>query len=78
MMNRTEEKDNLTSTHDLFKKERNHEQEIPAKCINFVLELLYLLLGLVLHLFGTLASALFVVNGAGKVPLVATGTGNFF
>ena len=40
-MNRTEEKDNLTSTHDLFKKERNHEQEIPAKCINFVLELLY-------------------------------------
>ena len=31
----------MTSTHDLFKKERNHEQEIPAKCINFVLELLY-------------------------------------
>jgi len=44
----------------------------------FVLELLYLLLGLLLHLFGTVASALFVVNGGTKVPLVATGTGNFF
>ena len=44
----------------------------------FVLELLYLLLGLLLHLFGTVASALFVVNGATKVPLVATGTGNVF
>ena len=41
----------------------------------FVLELLYLLLGLLLHLFGTVASALFVVNGGTKVPLVVTGTG---